>query len=365
MTTALDKLIADVNKKVGSTVLIRGSQLRTREILRVSTGSLAFDLMLGGGWPLNCWSEIIGNESHGKTVMALKTIAANQAANPAYETLWVASENFNWEWAATLGVDLDRIALAETQNMEEAYQIMVDALQSRAADAIILDSYPALIPSDEAEKSMMDLTIGAGARVTGQFMRKSGAAGRRHLVETDRPCLGIIINQWRDRIGVMYGDPRTTPGGKAKNFSYHTRVEVSRADWIESGDEKVGLAIKARTLKNKTAPPQRTGQVDFYFEDAPPAYRKGNYDTVKEMAAIALSLEIVERKGSYYRYGEQQWQGKEQFFQAIREEPVLQRELDKLVRSVVLDGKPFPTVAERRPGPTEAPHPPRRPRTRG
>lgn len=313
----------------------RGTDLKDTEIPRCTTGSLAFDLMLGGGWPLNCWNEIIGNESNGKTVIALKTIAANQAADPNHETLWVASEDFIPEWAEALGIDLNRVAVARTVVMEEAYQLVIDAIDARAVDAVVIDSYPALIPTVEDEKTMTEMSVGLGARLTGQFMRKSNKAQRRSLVEEDRPCLGLIINQWREKIGVMYGDPRTTPGGKAKNFSYFTRVEVNRDDWIEKGTAKVGIAIKAKTIKNKTAPPQRTGLVDFYFADASP-FRQGEYDRVKETANIAVSLDIVSRRGAMYHFGESKWRGKEDFLQSVYEDMDLRDAIDSAVRKAVL-----------------------------
>ena len=340
--TALDDLIAKTNKKAGDTLLQRGSALRNQEILRCTTGSLAFDLMLGGGWPLNCWNEVIGNESQGKTVMVLKTIAAQQALNPDHETLWIASEDFVPDWAEALGVDLHRVVLAQTIIMEEAYQLVIDAIDQRAVDAVVIDSYPALVPTGEDAKTMEEMSVGLGARLTGQFMRKSNKAQRRSLVEEDRPCLGIIINQFRDKIGVMYGDPRTTPGGKAKNFAYFTRVEVSRDDWIDSGQTKVGLGIKAKTIKNKTAPPQRTGAVDFYFTDAFP-FRKGEYDTVKEVSNIAISLEVVARRGAMYHFGTEKWRGKEEFLSALREDLDLQKSIADQVRSVVLPHTPVST----------------------
>ena len=333
--TLLDDLIAKTNKKAGDTLIQRGSELKDLHIPRITTGSLAFDLMLGGGWPLNCWNEVIGNESNGKTVMVLKTIAACQALNPDHETLWIASEDFVPDWAEALGVNLDQVAVANTKVMEEAYQLVVDCIDTRAADAVIIDSYPALIPTVEDEKSMHEMSVGLGARLTGQFMRKSNKAQRRSLVEEDRDCLGIIINQWREKIGVMYGDPRTTPGGKAKNFSYFTRVEVNRDDWVERGTAKVGLTIKGKTIKNKTAAPQRTGMVDFYFSDASP-FRSGDYDTVKEVSNIAISLEVVSRRGAMYHFGEQKWRGKEEFLQAIREDLDLQQTIATAVRAAVL-----------------------------
>jgi recombination protein RecA len=336
--TALDELIAKTNKKAGGTLIVRGSDLKDTTIPRITTGSLAFDLMLGGGWPLNCWNEVIGNESNGKTVMVLKTIAACQAQNPEHETLWIASEDFVPDWAETLGVNLDKVAVASTKVMEEAYQLVIDAIDGRAVDAVVIDSYPALIPTVEDEKTMHEMSVGLGARLTGQFMRKSNKAQRRSLDEEDRPCLGIIINQWREKIGVMYGDPRTTPGGKAKNFSYFTRVEVTRDDWVERGNSKVGISIKAKTIKNKTAPPQRTGLVDFYFQDSSP-FHQGEYDAVKEVSSIAISLEVVSRRGAMYHFGEQKWRGKEEFLDALRQDLDLQRDIaDQVKRMVIPNG---------------------------
>lgn len=330
MVATLEEIIKDANKKYGNDTLVRGNQINYQAVPRCTTGSLAFDVMLGGGWPLNQWNEIIGNESNGKTVMVLKTIAANQAANPDYECLWVASEEFVPDWAATLGVDLSRITLATTNVMEEAYQIVIDTLDARAVDAVVIDSLPALVPGEEDEKTMEQFAVGLGARLTGKFMRKSSKAQKRSLVEEERNCLGLIINQWREKIGVIYGDPRTTPGGKAKNFHYFTRVEVARDEWLERDKTKVGLAIKARTIKNKTAPPQRMGVVDFYFDDAAP-FHKGEYDSVKEVFGLAVANDLVSRRGAYYEYQGERWQGKEAVLQSLREEPDLAKAMSSEV----------------------------------
>jgi recombination protein RecA len=293
--------------------------------------------MLGGGWPLNQWNEIIGNESNGKTVMVLKTIAANQALNPDHHTLWVASEEFVPDWAMTLGVDLSRITLATTNVMEEAYQIVIDTLDARAVDAVVIDSLPALVPGEEDEKTMEQFAVGLGARLTGKFMRKSSKAQKRSLIEDERNCLGLIINQWREKIGIVYGDPRTTPGGKAKNFHYFTRVEVARDEWLEEDKKKVGLAIKARTLKNKTAPPQRMGVVDFYFDDRLP-FHKGDYDTVKEVFSLAVASDLVTRRGAYYEYQGTRWQGKESVLASLREEPELAKAMHDDVMETLTRG---------------------------
>lgn len=337
MSAEIDALIASVNKRFKAKLLVYASEIPTFH--RVTTGSLSFDLMLGGGWPLNCWNEIVGNESHGKTVMALKTIAANQAADSSYEALWVASEDFNKDWASALGVDLDRVVIAQTNIMEEAYEIMIDALDERSVDAIVLDSYPALIPTSEGEGDMDQWVVGLGARLTNKLMRKSPPAQRREHGERD--CLCLIINQWRDRIGVMYGDPRTTPGGKGKNFSYFTRVEVARDAWIEDKENKikVGLIIKALGMKNKTAPPQRVGSTPFYFSDFFP-FTKGDYDSVTQLFNIALTYDIFTRSGAQYSRDGDKWTGKEAVLQALREDLDLRQAVDTEVRRLLLGSPP-------------------------
>jgi recombination protein RecA len=336
MTAEVDALIAQVNKEMKSEVLVYASEIPTLQ--RVTTGSLSFDLALGGGWPLNVWNEIIGLESHGKTVMALKTIAANQALNPNYQCMWVASEDFNADWAKELGVDLSRTVLAQTNVMEDAYTIMLNALDSQSVDAIVLDSYPALIPSGESTGGMDDWLPGLGARLTNKLMRKSPSAQRRSKDERD--CLCLIINQWRDRIGVMYGDPRTTPGGKGKNFSYFIRIEVVRDEWIlDAGKNKVGLIIKILAMKNKTAPPMRVGVAPFYFTDHG-GYRKGYYDDVSQLWAVAMTYDIIERHGAWYHYQAQRWNGQAPVLQAMREDFDLRDSLEAEVRKLVLGDSP-------------------------
>lgn len=324
---SLESIIASVNKKYGEEIIIKGSEIK-EELPRITTGILAFDLMLGGGWPSNQWSEIIGDESSGKTAVAYKTIAANQALDPNWIAMWVAAEEFVPEYAAAIGVDLERLWVVETNVMEQAFDLIIRALDNRAVDCIVLDSLPALVPGDEAEKMMDEFTMGLGARLTGKFFRKSGKAQKRSLVEEDRPFTGLIINQWREKIGVMYGDNRTTPGGKAKNFHYYSRVEVKRDEWIKEKDEPVGQSIKARTLKNKSYRPQQVAVVDFYFAETR-GFRLGDFDTVKDVVNICIAIEVLKRAGAYYSYGDQKWQGKDAVLQAVREDLDLQRDLKK------------------------------------
>jgi recombination protein RecA len=321
----LESIISSVNKKFGDDVLIKGSEMR-EEIIRITTGVLAFDLMLGGGWPANQWSEIIGEASSGKTAIAYKTIAANQALDPNWTALWIAAEHYVPQYAKAIGVDLDRLWVLETNVMENVYDIILRALENRAVDCIVIDSLPALVPGEEAEKMMSDFTVGMAARLNNKFFRKSGKAKKRSNVYDDRPCTCLVINQWREKIGVMYGDNRTTPGGKGKDFEYFTRVEVRRDEWIKLKDEAVGQSIKARTIKNKTYRPQQIALVDFYFADVP-GFRLGEFDTVKDIVNICIAIEVITRSGAYYSYGGQKWQGKEALLLGIREDLTLQSQL--------------------------------------
>lgn len=328
------KVMAAINKRFGDNVVVLGENIRGDLIKRITTGSTTFDYVLGGGFPSNQWNELIGEPSHGKTAIALKTIAANQAQDPDFTTVWVAAEQWVPEYAEMCGVDTSRVIVIETNIMEEAYDAVIAFAESKSVDAIVIDSLPALVPSPESEKTMDEMTVGRGALLTNKFFRKAGAAMKRSLVEDERPILGIIINQWRMKIGVMHGDPRTTPGGVGKDYAYFTRAEVKRDEWIEvgSGNNKVrvGQRIKIRVIKNKTAPPQQIAYVDFYFKDHS-IYMAGDYDVAREVAAMVIVKEIVDRKGGWIYYGERKWQGAEALTSSIREEVDLFEELRKKI----------------------------------
>jgi len=328
------KVLAQLNKKFGDGVVVLASDIRSDIIPRITSGSTTLDYVLGGGFPGNQWNELVGEPSHGKTALALKTISANQKLNPDYTTVWVAAEQWVPEYAAMCGVDTSRVIVIETNIMEEAYDAVIAFAESKSIDAIVIDSLPALSPKPEMEKNMDELTIGRGAMLTNKFFRVVGSAIKRSLVEDERAVLGIVINQYRMKIGVMHGDPRTTPGGEGKNYAFFTRCEVRRDEWIEIGPSgnktRVGQVIKVRSLKNKTAPPQRVAFFDFYFApggDCVP----GEYDFAKEIAAMSVLNDIVERKGAWYYYGERKWQGTDALIASIREEIELKEELAKKV----------------------------------
>lgn len=322
---SISAIINKINKKQNEVSILRADAMH-QQLERTTTGILAYDLMLGGGWPANQWSEIIGDESSGKTALAFKTIAANQALDPDWTAVWVAAEEFVPDYAKSVGVDLARLWVIETNSMEQAYNLVIELMKNRAADCIVIDSLPALVPTDESERMMDEFTVGLGARITSKFFRKASEAQKRSMTEKERSCTGLMINQWRQKIGVMWGDNRTTPGGLAKNFSYFVRVEVRRDEWLKEKDEIVGQTIKARTLKNKTYKPSQQAVVDFYFTDAL-GFTKGSFDTLKDMINIATVTEVITRSGAYYAYGSQKWQGKDKMLEAFREDLFMQKEL--------------------------------------
>lgn len=337
-------IINKLNKKLGGDVVVVGSAISSELVPRFTTGSVTFDFVLGGGFPGNQWNELIGEPSHGKTLIALKCIAANQEKDPDFTTVWVAAEQWVPEYAAMCGVDPERVIVIETTVMEEAYDAVIAFAESKSVDCIVIDSLPALTPSPEVEKAMDEMTVGRGALLTNKFFRKVGAAMKRSMTEQERPVLGIIINQWRMKIGVMHGDPRTTPGGVGKDYAFFTRSEVKRDEWIEIGPSgnkaRIGQRIRIRTLKNKTAPPQRVAYVDAYFASGGECL-PGEYDFAKEIASLCVVKEVLTRKGAWYYFGDHKWQGMEAVVASIREEVDLREELEHLALSTIDAPRPM------------------------
>ena len=322
------KVVAQLNKKLGANTVVTANEVNLPN--RISTGSLTLDVVLGGGWPMNRWVELVGEASHGKTALALRTIAANQQANPEFTAVWIAAEDFDPKYAELCGVDTGRVVLVETNSMEDAFDAVIKFMESKAVDMVVIDSLPALVPSAEDEKHMEEFTVGRGALITNKFFRKVMSATRRDLIESERPVLGMMINQYRMKIGVMHGDPRTTPGGLGKDYAYSIRCEVKRDEWLEvgTGQEKrrVGQTIRVRTIKNKTYPPQQTAYLDFYFADGGPI-DAGSYDSGKEIVALSIINGIVERRGGWMYYNDRKWQGAQALIDSIREEIDLKEEL--------------------------------------
>jgi recombination protein RecA len=339
------KVAAAINKKLGAGTVVPASKVQLAK--RITTGSLTLDVVLGGGWPMNHWVEIVGEASHGKTAIALKTIAANQAKDPDFTAVWIAAEQFDSGYAEMCGVDTERVLLVETNSMEDAFDAVIQFMESKAVDMVVIDSLPALVPSAEDEKHMEEFTVGRGALITNKFFRKVASATKRDLIEVERPVLGIMINQYRMKIGVMHGDPRTTPGGLGKDYAYSIRCEVKRDDWLEVGTgqdkRRVGQTIRVRTIKNKTFPPQQTAYMDFYFSEGG-VIDRGGYDQGKEIVALCILNGIVERRGGWMYYGERKWQGAQALIDSLREEIELREALSKAVMET-LQGSPVLALA--------------------
>jgi recombination protein RecA len=225
--------------------------------------------------------------------------------------------------------------------MEDAFDAVIQFMESKAVDMVVVDSLPALVPSAEDEKHMEEFTVGRGALITNKFFRKVASATKRDLVEAERPVLGIMINQYRMKIGVMHGDPRTTPGGLGKDYAYSIRAEVKRDDWLEVGTgqdkRRVGQTIRVRTIKNKTFPPQQTAYLDFYFADGG-AIDAGGFDTGKEIVALSILNGIVDRRGGWMYYGERKWQGAQALIDSLREEVELRDEISRAVMDTLKSG---------------------------
>lgn len=324
--------LAKANKALGEGTFITASDLSIPR--RFTTGSLGLDVILGGGIPGNQWTEIIGKPSAGKTAFLLKTIAANQALDPEFTTMWVAGEHFDPDQAIALGVDLDRVVLfPHGQEMETAFEAMLSATESQAFDCITLDSYPALVAAEEDEKAMNEATMAKGAQLFGKFVRKAGKATRRATDGSERPMMGLVVNQWRDKIGGFsrFGTPQTTPGGNGKDYFFYVRMDVARVEWITEkrpglkDPVTVGQKIKFKTIKNKAAPPNQTTEVDFYNRPAPYlGFKRGDYDLVREYFNVSKLFRVIEQGGGgYYTFGDQRWRGEDNVLSAMRSEPAL------------------------------------------
>lgn len=336
-------IIAKVNKELGPGTVVMGSDMLPLA-QRFTSGSLALDAILGGGWPANQFSELIGEASHGKTAIALKTIAANQKRDPQFVAVWIGAEDYIDDWAACLGVDNTRVIVINTNYMELAYQTTLEFLESMEVDLVVIDSLPALVPMQEDEKEMGEMSPGRGALLTNQFFRKAGAAIKRSMVESQRPVACLVINQWRLMIGVSHGDPRTTPGGKGKDFAYFVRLDIRRAEWLEikvtGGKRRIGQTIACRTIKNKSAPPQQVAEFDFYFREGGDV-DKGQIDFAKEIVSLAILTGVLKTTSSgRYEYTLKdelmKWHGKDAVLADIRQLPDLADALTAEVLDVMV-----------------------------
>ncbi|MBX3113695.1 MAG: recombinase RecA [Fimbriimonadaceae bacterium] len=326
---ALELALQQLEKSFGKgSVMKLGGQEATK-VAAISTGSLALDYALGvGGLPRSRITEIYGAESSGKTTVALQTIAEAQKAGGI--ALFVDAEHaLDLEYARTLGVDVDRLYVSQPTTGEEALEIMDSMIKSGAMDIVVLDSVAALVPKAEIEGDMGDAHVGIQARMMSQALRKLGGSVNKTKTAV------IFINQIREKIGVMFGNPETTPGGRALKFWASCRLEVRRGEMLKSGTEAYGCRTKVKVVKNKVAPPFRQAEFDMIFG-------KG-ISTAGDILDLAVLHELVSRAGTYYNYGETRLgQGRDNVRIFLEENPEIMNEIDFKIRTQL--GLPTSTV---------------------
>jgi len=316
---ALEQALKQIERQFGKGSIMRLGEQTDRKISTVSSGSLALDIALGvGGYPRGRIIEIYGPESSGKTTVALHAIAEVQKQGG--QAAFIDAEHaLDPIYAQKLGVNIDELLLSQPDTGEQALEIAEALVRSGAVDIIVIDSVAALVPKAEIEGEMGDAHVGLQARLMSQALRKlSGAINKSKAI-------AIFINQIREKVGVMFGNPETTPGGRALKFYASVRLEVRRAEQIKQGNEMVGNKTKIKVVKNKVAPPFKTADVDIMYGEG--ISREG------EIIDMASELDIVQKSGSWYSYKDERLgQGRENAKQFLKENPHIAEEIAQEIR---------------------------------
>ncbi len=329
---ALESALQQIEKSFGKGSIMRLGSNELDSVDVISTGSLSLDLALGvGGLPKSRITEIYGTESSGKTTLALQTIA--EAQKKGGLALFIDAEHaLDTEYARNLGVDIDRLYVAQPTTGEEALEIMDSMIRSGAIDIVVLDSVAALVPKNEIEGDMGDSHMGLQARMMSQALRKLGGS----VSKTNTAV--IFINQIREKIGVMFGNPETTPGGRALKFWASVRLEVRRGEFIKTGTDSIGARTKVKVVKNKVAPPFRSAEFDILFGKG--VSREG------DVLDLAVEHSIIAKAGTYYNYGETRLgQGRENARTFLEQNQPMLNEIDKILREKLTIKKVAPEVA--------------------
>ncbi|MEI3604667.1 recombinase RecA [Pseudogracilibacillus sp. SE30717A] len=332
---ALDEALRKIEKQFGKGSVMKLGEDAERKIDTIPSGSLALDVALGiGGYPKGRVIEIYGPESSGKTTVALHAIA--EAQKMGGQAAFIDAEHaLDPNYARALGVNIDELLLSQPDTGEQALEIAEALVRSGAIDIIVVDSVAALVPSAEIEGEMGDAHVGLQARLMSQALRKlSGAINKSKTI-------AIFINQIREKVGVMFGNPETTPGGRALKFYSSVRLEVRRAETLKQGTEMVGNKTRIKVVKNKVAPPFKQAMVDIMYGEG--ISREG------EILDIGAELDVVEKSGAWYSYnGERLGQGRENAKQFLLENEAMAEEIHQAIRDhYQLDETPesadFPT----------------------
>ncbi|AMA63391.1 MAG: recombinase RecA [Kurthia gibsonii] len=316
---ALDNALKQIEKQFGKGSVMKLGEQADRKIQTSPSGSLALDTALGvGGYPKGRVVEIYGPESSGKTTVTLHAIAEIQKAGG--QAAFIDAEHaLDPVYAQKLGVNIDELLLSQPDTGEQALEITEALVRSGAIDIIVIDSVAALVPKAEIEGEMGDSHMGLQARLMSQALRKlSGIINKSN-------CIAIFINQVREKIGVMFGNPETTTGGRALKFYSSVRLEVRRAESIKQGNDIVGNRTKIKVVKNKVAPPFKTAEVDIMYGEG--ISKEG------EIIDIGVEKEIVQKSGSWYAYGDERLgQGRENAKEFLKENPEVQAEIAQKIR---------------------------------
>ena len=320
---ALETALAQIDKQFGKGAIMRLGQAERLVTEAISTGSVALDIALGvGGIPKGRITEVYGPESSGKTTLALHLVAEAQRAGGI--CAYVDAEHaLDPEYAKRLGVDINSLLVSQPSTGEEALEITDGLVRSGAVALIVIDSVAALVPKAEIEGEMGDSHMGLQARMMSQAMRKlSGSVSKTNTVI-------VFINQLREKIGVMFGNPETQPGGKALKFYASVRLDIRRVETLKQGTDMVGNRVKVKVVKNKVAPPFRQAEFDIMFGTG--ISRSGG------ILDMAIELGIANKSGSWFTYGDTRiGQGRENAKQFLDEHPDIALELEEKVRSLAL-----------------------------
>ena len=316
---ALEAVLADIEKQFGKGAIMKLGTQEHMEIDVTSSGSLALDIALGvGGYPKGRIVEIYGPESSGKTTFALQAIAEVQKEGG--RAAFIDAEHaLDPVYAKNLGVDINELLLSQPDTGEQALEICEALVRSEAVNIIVVDSVAALVPKAEIEGDMGDSHVGLQARLMSQALRK--LSGTINKTKTT----AIFINQLREKVGVMFGNPETTPGGRALKFYATIRLDVRRGEQIKAGDQIIGNKTNIKVVKNKVAPPFKTASVDIMYGEG--VSREG------EIIDIAADLNIIDKSGAWYAYnGEKIGQGKENVKLYLKEHTELANEIENKIR---------------------------------
>ncbi|MCP3739168.1 recombinase RecA [Rossellomorea sp. BNER] len=311
--------LKQIEKQFGKGSIMKLGEQTDRQIVTVPSGSLALDTALGvGGYPRGRIVEIYGPESSGKTTVALHAIAEVQAQGG--QAAFIDAEHaLDPVYAQKLGVNIDELLLSQPDTGEQALEIAEALVRSGAVDAIVIDSVAALVPKAEIEGEMGDSHVGLQARLMSQALRKlSGAINKSKTI-------AIFINQIREKVGVMFGNPETTPGGRALKFYSSVRLEVRRAETLKQGNEMVGNKTRVKVVKNKVAPPFRVAEVDIMYGEG--ISKEG------EIVDLGSEVDIVQKSGAWYSYNnERLGQGRENAKLFLKENPEIRSEIMQKIR---------------------------------